>query len=82
MAGVEAGLLEGVPQSCDEVCEKEYIGCLELAFDYEYGYSFPPRQVPSKAKEERCRLDFERCMRGCLATLPPPSQEDSPPPHP
>ena len=35
------------------------------------------RQVPSKAEEERCRLDLERCMRGCLATLSPPSQEES-----
>ena len=34
------------------------------------------REVPSKAEEERCRLDFERCMRGC-AESPPPSHEDS-----
>lgn len=25
------------------------------------------RQVPSRAEEERCRLDFERCQRGCVA---------------
>ena len=37
------------------------------------------RQVPSRAEEERCRLDFERCMRGC-AEIPPSSQEDSPAP--
>ena len=39
------------------------------------------RSVPSRAKEERCRLDFERCMRGC-AESPPPSQEDSLVPNP
>ena len=35
------------------------------------------REVPSRSKEERCRLDFERCMRGCAEILPP-LQEDSP----
>lgn len=74
-------LFEEGPKTCEQACEDNYIGCLEWAFEIDIEYEqgpynprqYPPQQtttttrrVPSKAKEERCRLDFERCQRGCV----------------
>lgn len=74
-------LFEEGPVTCEQACEDNYIGCLEWAFEIDVEYEqgpynprqYPPQQtttttrrVPSKAKEERCRLDFERCQRGCV----------------
>lgn len=73
------------PKTCEQACEDNYIGCLEWAFDIDVEYEqgpynprqYPPQQtttttrrVPSKAKEERCRLDFERCQQSCLEAVP------------
>ena len=36
------------------------------------------RQVPSRAEEERCRLEFERCQRGCIAAENEASNSEHP----